>query len=180
MVELLEFEPSASGDGEGVAGGEGFAGAREVAEEGEEAALVGVGEGFEVVEDEEGAGAGEGVDEEARALVDGGLGDLGLLEPAGDGIQHLGEAADGEGAFVVRAMRVHGGLHGGEEEDVVVVAGRGQLGGADGKGGLAHAARAINERTPAGGVGMEVGEELGEFGVATKEAMDGGEIATKG
>lgn len=32
----------------------GFAGAREVAEEGEEAALVGVGEGFEVVEDEEG------------------------------------------------------------------------------------------------------------------------------
>ena len=40
----------------------GFAGAREVAEEGEEAALVGVGEGFEVVEDEEGAGAGEGVE----------------------------------------------------------------------------------------------------------------------
>lgn len=34
-----------------------FAGAREVAEEGEEAALVGVGEGFEVVEDEEGASA---------------------------------------------------------------------------------------------------------------------------
>ena len=151
---------------------EGFAGAREVAEEGEEAALVGVGEGFEVVEDEEGAGAGEGVDEEARALVGGGLGDLWLLEPAGDGIQHLFEAADGEGAFVVRAMRVHGGLLGGEEEDVVVVSGRGQLGGADGEGGLAHAARAINERAPASGVGMEVREELGEFGIATEKALD--------
>jgi hypothetical protein len=57
---------------------EGFAGAREVAEEGEEATLVGVGEGFEVVEDEEGASAGEGSDEEARTLVGGGLGDLGL------------------------------------------------------------------------------------------------------
>jgi len=71
LVELLEFEPSAGGDDEGAAGEEGFAGAREVAEEGEEAALVGVGEGFEVVEDEEGAGAGEGVDEEAWALVGG-------------------------------------------------------------------------------------------------------------
>lgn len=80
MIELLEFEPSAGGDDEGAAGEEGIAGAREVAEEGEEAALVGVGEGFEIVEDEEGAGAGEGVDEEARALVVGGLGDLGLLE----------------------------------------------------------------------------------------------------
>jgi len=77
LVELLEFEPSAGGDDERAAGEEGFAGAREVAEEGEEAALVGVGEGFEIVEDEEGAGAGEGVDEEARALVGGGLGDLG-------------------------------------------------------------------------------------------------------
>ena len=93
----------------------GFAGAREVAEEGEEAALVGVGEGFEVVEDEKGAGAGEGIDKEARALVGGGLGDLGLLEPSSDGIQHLRKPADSEGAFVVRAMRVHGGLLGGEE-----------------------------------------------------------------
>lgn len=73
-------------------------------------------------------------------------------------------------------MRVHGGLLGGEEEDVVEVAGRGQLGGADGESGLAHATRAINERAPAGGVGMEVGEELGEFGVATEEALDGGEV----
>lgn len=80
----------------------------------------------------------------------------------------------------MRAMRVHGGLLGGEEEDVVVVAGRGQLGGADGEGGLAHAARAINERAPAGGVGIEVGDELGEFGVATEEALDGGEVVTKG
>ena len=69
MIELLEFEPSAGGDDEGAAGEEGFAGAREVTEEGEEAALVGVGEGFEVVEDEdededeESAGAGEGVDD---------------------------------------------------------------------------------------------------------------------
>ena len=125
-------------------------------------------------------GSGEGVDEEARALVGGGLGDLGLLEPAGDGIQHLGEAADGERAFVVRAMRVHGGLLGGEEEDVVVVSGRGQLGSADGEGGLAHAARAINERAPASGVGVEVREELGEFGIATEEALDGGEVAPKG
>jgi len=77
-------------------------------------------------------------------------------------------------------MRVHGGLLGGEEEDVVVVAGRGQLGGADGEGGLAHAAGAINERAPAGGVGMEVGEELGEFGVATEEALDGGEVGAGG
>ena len=126
--------------------------------------------------DEEGAGAGEGVDEEARALVGGGLGDLGLLEPTGDGIQHLGEAADSEGAFVLRAMRVHGGLLGGEEEDVVEVSWCGQLGGADGEGGLAHAARAINERAPTGRVGMEIGEELGEFGVATEEALDGGEV----
>jgi hypothetical protein len=65
LVELLKFEPSAGGDDEGAAGEEGFAGAREVAEEGDEAVLVGVGEGFEVVEDEEGAGAGE----EAGALV---------------------------------------------------------------------------------------------------------------
>ncbi len=147
------------------------AGAREVTEEGEEAELVGVGEGFEVVENEEGAGAGEGVDEEARALIGRGLGDLGLLEPTGDGVEHWGprpetngrfclvferlaslflsyrslricafvtprqttksrrifgdwflsrvpgEAADGEGAFVVRAVRIHGGLLGGEEED---------------------------------------------------------------
>ena len=77
-------------------------------------------------------------------------------------------------------MRVHGGLLGGEEEDVVVVSGRGQLGGADGEGGLAHAAGAINERAPAGGVGMEVGEELGEFGVATEEALDGGEVGAGG
>ena len=145
-------------------------------EEGEEAALVGVGEGFEIVEDEEGAGASEGVDEEASALVGGGLGDLGLLEPAGDGVEHLGEAADSEGAFVVRAMRVHGGLLGGEEEDVVVVTGRGQLGGADGEGGLAYAARAINERAPAGGVWMECDTERVEFGVATEEALDGGEV----
>ena len=62
LVELLEFEPSAGGDDEGAAGEEGFAGAREVTEEGKEAALVGVGKGFEVVEDEEGAGAGEGVE----------------------------------------------------------------------------------------------------------------------
>ncbi len=54
----------------------------EANEEGEEAALVGVGEGFEVVEDVEGAGAGESVDEEARALAGGYLGDLGLLESA--------------------------------------------------------------------------------------------------
>lgn len=73
-------------------------------------------------------------------------------------------------------QRVHGGLLGGEEDDVVVVSGRGQIGGAGGEGGLAHAARAINERAPAGGVGMEVREELGEFGIATKEALDGGEI----
>ena len=53
LVELLEFESSAGGDDEGAAGEEGFAGAREVAEEGEEAALVGVGEGFEVVENED-------------------------------------------------------------------------------------------------------------------------------
>ena len=176
LVELLEFEPSAGGDDKGAAGEEGFAGAREVTEQGEEAALVGVGEGFEVVEDEKGAGAGEGVDEEARALVGGGLGDLGLLESADDGVEHLGEAADGEWAFVVRAMRIHGGLLGGEEDDVVEVSGRGQLGGADGEGGLAHAARAINERAPAGGVGMEVWEELGELGVATEEALDGGEV----
>lgn len=172
LIELLEFEPSAGGDDDGAAGEEGFAGAREVAEEGEEAALVGVGEGFEVVEDEEGAGAGEGVDEEAWALGGGGLGDLGLLESAGDGVEHLRKPADGEGAFVVRAMRVHGGLLGGEEDDVVVVAGRGQLGGADGKGGLAHAARAINERAPARGVGMEGDTERVEFGIATEEALD--------
>lgn len=75
-------------------------------------------------------------------------------------------------------MRVHRGLLGGEEDDVVVVSGRGQLGGADGEGGeggLAHAARAINECAPAGGSGMEVGEELGEFGFASEEALDGGE-----
>ena len=77
-------------------------------------------------------------------------------------------------------MWVHGGLLGGEEEDVVVVTGRGQLGGADGEGGLAHAARAINERTPAGGVGMEVREELGEFSVAPEEALDGGEVRAGG
>ena len=52
----------------GQTGEEGFAGAREVNEEGEEVALVGVGEAFDVVWDEEGAGAGEGVDEAARAL----------------------------------------------------------------------------------------------------------------
>lgn len=40
LIELLE--PSAGGDDEGAAGEEGFAGAREVTEEGEEAALVGV------------------------------------------------------------------------------------------------------------------------------------------
>jgi hypothetical protein len=112
LIELLKFEPSAGGDDEGAAGEEGFAGAREVTEEGEEAVLVGVGEGFEVVEDEEGAGAGEGVDEEEGALVGRGLGDLGLLESAGDGVEHLGEAADCEGPFVVRPMRVHGGLLG--------------------------------------------------------------------
>lgn len=176
LIELLEFEASAGGDDEWATGEEAFAGAREVAEEGDESALVGVVEGFEVVEDEEGAGAGEGGDEEAGALVGGGLGDLGLLEPTGDGIQHLGEAADGEEAFVVRAMRVHGGLLGGEEDDVVEVAGGCQLGSADGEGGLAHAAGAINERSPACGVGMEVREELGEFGFATEEALDGGEI----
>jgi hypothetical protein len=58
------------------------------------------------------------------------------------------------------------------------VTGRGQFGGADGEGGLAHAAGAINERSPAGGVGMEVWEEFGEFGIATEEALDGGEIRT--
>ena len=77
-------------------------------------------------------------------------------------------------------MRVHGGLLGGEEEEVVVVRGRGQLSGADGEGGLSHAARAINERAPAGGAGMEVGEELGDFGIATEEALDGGEVAAEG
>ena len=62
--------------------------------------------------------------------------------------------------------------------EAALVTGRGQLGGADGEGGLAHAARAINERAPADGVGMEVREELGEFGVATEEALDGGEVVT--
>ena len=56
FIELLEFEPSAGGDDEGAAGEQGFAGAREVAEEGEEAALVGVSEGFEVVEGRGGCG----------------------------------------------------------------------------------------------------------------------------
>jgi hypothetical protein len=58
------------------------------------------------------------------------------------------------------------------------VTGRGQFGGADGEGGLAHAASAINKRTPAGGVGMEVGEKLGEFDVAPEEALDRGEVRT--
>ena len=77
-------------------------------------------------------------------------------------------------------MGVHGGLLGGEEEDVVVASGRGQLGGADGEGGLAHAARAINECAPAGGVGMEGSTERVEFGVATEEALDGGEVRAGG
>lgn len=58
------------------------------------------------------------------------------------------------------------------------MAGGCQLGSADGEGGLAHAAGAINERTPAGGVGMEVGEELGEFVFATEEALDRRQIRT--
>jgi hypothetical protein len=57
LIELLEFEASAGGYDEGAAGEEGFGGA-----------LVGVGEGFEIVEDEEGAGAGEGVDEGESGL----------------------------------------------------------------------------------------------------------------
>jgi hypothetical protein len=34
------------------------------------------------------------------------------MDPTGDGLEHLGGAADGEGVFVLRAMRVHCGLFG--------------------------------------------------------------------
>lgn len=66
MVEKLEFEPFAGSDDKGAAGEEGFAGAREVAEEGEEAAVVGVSCGLIggqdddlVAEDGEGRGMGD-------------------------------------------------------------------------------------------------------------------------
>lgn len=105
MVELLEFEPSAGGDDEGAAGEEGFAGAREMIEKGYEAALVGVGEGNQK--------------DEGRIMKD----EIGepeilrfFLDPS----------------YFILSLRVHGGLLGGEEEDVVVVTRPCQLGGADG------------------------------------------------
>lgn len=63
-----------------------------------------------------------------------------------------------------------------ELEGIIALRATAQVGEGVGDGGLAHAARAINKRAPAGGIRMEVREELGEFGVATEEALDGGQI----
>jgi len=111
-----------------------------------------------------------------RIIRYGGLGDVAAAEFAGEFVEEFDEAGEDEAAEVAHAVVVElAGLQG-DEDDLLEGVGRGIVSGADGEGGLAHAARPVNERAPGAGVGIKGVGDLPQLVLAAKEGLEGGEV----
>ena len=180
MAEFFEDEFLRAGADAAAAGEDGLAAGWEFFDEGEDGVAVLFDEALEVVEEEQGLRAAQGVEQQARALVLGGFGDVGLAEFAGEFVEEFEEAAEDEAAEVAHAVVVQlAGLEG-DEDDFFEDVGRGLVGGADGEGGLAHAAGAVDERAPSAGLGFEGVFDFPEFVLAAEEGLEGGEVVGDG
>jgi hypothetical protein len=89
LVELFEDELLRVGADAAAAGEDGLAARRQAFDEGEELVAFGLGEGFEIVENEQRLRGAERVEQEPDALVLRGPGEVGLPELAGEFIEHL-------------------------------------------------------------------------------------------
>ena len=119
LVELFEDEFLRAGADAAAAGEDGLAAGRQAFDEGENLQAVGLGEGFEVIEDEQRLRGAERVEQEPDALVLGGLRDVGLPELAGEFIEHLQEARHEEVAERALAVVVHLAVLHGDEDDAL-------------------------------------------------------------
>jgi hypothetical protein len=176
LVELFEDEFLGAGADAAAAGEDGLAARWQAFDEGEKLVAVGLGEGFEIVKEQQRLRGTERVEQESDALVLRGLRDVGPPQLPGEFVEHFQKARDEEVAERALAVVVHLAVLHGDEDDALEEAGWAVVGGADGEGGLAHAARAIDERAPGGGVGIEGLADGGEFGGAAEEGLEAGEV----
>ena len=176
LAELFEDELLRAGADAPAAGEDGLAAGGQFFDEGEKGVALALEEAFEVVEDEEGLRAAQSVEEQARALVLGGLGDVVAAEFAGEFVEEFDKAGEDEAAEVAHAVVVQlAGLQG-NEDDLFEDRRRSIVGRANGERGLAHPARPINERAPSAGVGIEGVGDLLQLILATEEGLERGEI----
>ena len=163
-----------------AAGEDRLAALRQALDEGEELVALVLGKGFEVVEDEQRLRGAQRIEQEPDALVLRRLRDVRLAQLAGELIEHLEEPRQEEAAELAHAVVVQLAVLHGDEDDALELAGRAVVGGADGERGLAHAARAIDERAPGARLGIEGFANRFQFLFAPEEGLEAGKVVRDG
>ena len=180
LAEFFEDEFLRAGADAAAAGEDGLAALRQALDEGEEPVAVGLGERFEVVEDEQRLLVAERFEQQTDALVLRGLRDVRAVQLAGEFVEHFEEAGQDEDAQLAHAVVVQLAVLDGDEDDALELFGRAVVGGADGEGGLAHAARPVDERAPRAVVRVEGFADLREFRLAAEEGLEAREVVGDG